>query len=134
MKTKFLLLHLVIAGIIMISGCVDMRNQSLTYKAPGNLYRNIFHPYAGLFDHGSLQSSDMPPPNLLPPGSRAVSNNILRDATTLLDRNIEKAGIVSMRLEAGIQRQKAEGKNVSRLESLLEKYNLSIKLRTATLP
>lgn len=110
----------------MLSGCVDMGNQPLTSKTPGNLYRSIFRPYAGLLDHRSHQTSDLSPPNLLTPGSRTESNNNLRNATTLLDRNIGKAENFSTRLEAGIQRQKAEGKDVSRLEALFERYNLLV--------
>lgn len=126
MKIKFIFLFLIIAGSIILSGCVDMGNQPLTSKTPESLYRSIFHPYAGLLYHRSHQASDLSPPNLLAPGSRTESNNTLRNATTLLDRNIGKAEIVSMRLEVGIQRQKAEGKDVSRLETLLEKYNLLV--------
>ena len=59
------------------------------------------------------------------PDSEPVHN--LRDATFLLDRNIEKAEVISTRLEEGIQHYKAEGKDVSKLEALLEKYNLLIE-------
>ena len=51
----------------------------------------------------------------------------LRDATSLLDRNIEKAETISLKLKTGIERYKAEGKDVSRLETLLEEYNRLIK-------
>jgi hypothetical protein len=51
----------------------------------------------------------------------------LKDATSLLDRNIEKAETISTRLETGIERYKAEGEDVSRLEALLEEYNLLIE-------
>ena len=52
MKIKFLSLLLILAGIIVISGCVDREAQPLTSKAPENLYRSIFYPYTGLPDHG----------------------------------------------------------------------------------
>ena len=55
------------------------------------------------------------------PDSESIQN--LREATFLLDSNIEKAEIISTRLEEGIQRFKAEGEDVSRLEALLEEYN-----------
>ena len=45
----------------------------------------------------------------------------------MLDRNIQQADITSLKLEAAIQRQKAEGKNVSRVETLLEKYKLLVE-------
>ena len=127
MKIKFLPLLLVVAGIIMISGCVDMEKQPLTSKAPGSLYRSIFNPYAGLLDHRNPQMPDVPSPDPFPsqPGSESAHN--LSDATSLLDGNIQKADIISMRLEAGIQRQKAEGKNVSKVEALLEKYKLLVE-------
>jgi hypothetical protein len=51
----------------------------------------------------------------------------LNDAKFLLDRNIQKAEIASMRLEVGIQRQKAEGKNVTKVEALLEKHKLLVE-------
>lgn len=126
MKIKFLLLPLVVAGIIMISGCVDTGKQPLTAKAPVNLYKNIFYPYAGLLDHRNYQMPEVPHPDLFPSGSRSEPMNSLRDATSLLDRNIERAEIVSKKLEEGIQRQKAEGKDVSRLEALLDKYKLLV--------
>lgn len=125
MKIKFLPLLLVVAGIIMISGCIDMEKQPSTSRVPGGLYRSIFYPYPGLLGHGSPQmppSTDSFPPQ---PGPESMQN--LSDATSLLDRNIQKAEITSMRLEVGIRHQKAEGKNVSRVEALFEKYKLFVE-------
>lgn len=126
MKIKFLSLLLILAGIILISGCVDKEVQPLTYRAQGDLYRSIFYPYAGFPDHGGSEIPDVHPQDPFPggphqPDSESVQN--LREATFLLDSNIEKAEVISMRLEAGIQRYKADGEDVSRLEALLEEYN-----------
>jgi hypothetical protein len=59
------------------------------------------------------------------PGCKPLHS--LKDATFLLDRNIEKAEAISARLEEGIQHYKTEGKDVSKLEALLEKYDFLIK-------
>ena len=104
------------------------KTQPLTSKAPENLYRSIFYPYTELQDHGGPEIPDVHPHDPLlkyHPGSESIHN--LRDATFLLDRNIEKAEFISTRLEEGIQRYKAEGKDVSRLEALLEEYNLLVE-------
>jgi hypothetical protein len=122
MKIKMLTLLLLVAGIIMISGCVDSEKQPLSSKAQGSLYRNIFYPYAGFLDHRSPQMPDVPSPASFPPQTGSDSMHDLNDAKSLLDRNIQKADTASSRLEAGIQRLKAEGKNVSRVEALLEKH------------
>jgi hypothetical protein len=50
MKIKSLSLLLVFTGIIIISGCVNAGAQPPGSKAPENLYRSIFYPYAGLLD------------------------------------------------------------------------------------
>ena len=125
MKIKFLSLLLIFAGIILISGCVDREAQPLTYKAPGDLYRSIFYPYTGLPDHGGPEMPGVHPHDPFHKGHHPDSESIqtLRDATSLLDSNIEKAEIISTRLEEGIQRFKAEGEDVSRLEALLGEYN-----------
>jgi outer membrane murein-binding lipoprotein Lpp len=44
MKIKLLTLLIVIAGVIMISGCVDSEKQPSTSKASDSLYRSIFYP------------------------------------------------------------------------------------------
>ena len=125
MKIKFLSLLLILAGIILISGCVDTEAQPLTYKAPGDLYRSIFYPYTELPDHGGPETPGVHPHDPFHKGHHPDSESIqtLREATSLLDSNIEKAEIISTRLEEGIQRFKAEGEDVSRLEALLEEYN-----------
>jgi hypothetical protein len=51
MKIKFLSLFFILAGIIIISGCIYTESRPLNYNAPENLYRIIFYPYAGLLDH-----------------------------------------------------------------------------------
>ena len=124
MKIKFLSLLLIIAAIIVISGCVDEEAQGFNYKAREDLTRTIFFPYVGLLDHGE---SEIPGsyPHELPPDNFNSDPDIhtLKDATSLLDRNIEKAETISLKLETGIERYKAEGEDVSRLETLLEEYN-----------
>jgi len=132
MKIKFLSLLLIFAGIILISGCVDKEAQPLNSEAPGdpyisNLYRSIFYPYT--VDCGGPETPDMPPQDQPPGGPHPDSESIqtLRDATSLLDSNIEKAEAISKQLEEGIRRFKAEGEDVSRLEALLEEYNLLIE-------
>ena len=125
MKIKYLSLLLILAGIILISGCVDTEAQPHTYKAPGDLYRSIFYPYTELPDHGGHETPGVHPHRPLHKGHHPDSESIqtLREATSLLDSNIEKAEIISTRLEEGIQRFKAEGEDVSRLEALIEEYD-----------
>ncbi len=126
MKIKFLFLLIILAGIIIISGCVDREDQPLTSKAPENMYRSIFYPNAELQDHGGPGIPDEHRHDSSEePGCEPIHN--LREATFLLDRNIEKAEFISARLEEGIQRSKAEGKDVSKLEDLLVKYNLLVE-------
>lgn len=125
----------------MISGCVDEEAHVFTdahvftNEAPflrlnpqANLFRIILYPYIGLLNHGEPEMTGVHPPALLPgfhpfPGSM----HNLKDATSLLDRNIEKAETISVRLESGIENYKAEGEDVSRLEVLLEEYNLLVE-------
>lgn len=111
----------------MISGCVDSKKQPPTSKDEDSLYRSIFDPYVGFLDHRNSQMPGTPPPDSVPPQSGPASMHNLSDATSLLDRNIQKADITIMRLEDGIPRQKAEGKDVSRVESLLEEYKLLVE-------
>ncbi|HWQ47776.1 MAG TPA: hypothetical protein VN414_02295 [Methanosarcina sp.] len=129
MKIKLLsLLLLILAGVIVVSGCVGEEAQVFTYRGP-DLYRTILYPYVGLLDHNEHEMQGMRSPDL-PPGGfypDPYSTYTLRDATSLLDRNIEKAENISVRLENGIERHKAEGEDVSRLEALLEEYNRLIK-------
>jgi hypothetical protein len=127
MKIKFLSIFLVIAGIIMISGCAGMEKQPLTSKAPYGLYRSIFFPHTEILDYKSSHMPGESSTDLFPPHPGPEPTHNLSDAISLLDRNIQKADITSMRLEAGIQRQEAEGKNVSRVEALLEKYKLLVE-------
>ncbi|AKB12343.1 hypothetical protein SAMN02910340_01690 [Methanosarcina thermophila] len=127
MKTKFLSLLLILAGIIVISGCVDAENQHPAPRASEEFYRAIFCPYAGLLDREEpgmlgLHPHDTPPGE---PHSRSVHK--LRDAASLLDSNIQKAEIISVRLKSVIERYKAEGEDVTRLEALLEEYNLLVE-------
>jgi hypothetical protein len=109
MKIKLLALILIIMGVLVTSGCVDSQAQPYT-KAPGDLYRSIFYPYAGLLSPHPPHHPDMD-------GSPS-----LRDATLLLDENIEKAEFIAERIEPGVQYLKEQGKDVSRLETLLEEY------------
>jgi hypothetical protein len=134
MKIKSLSLLLILTGIIIFSGCVDAGAQPLSSKAPENLYRSIFYPYVGLLDHQRHEISTSGPgvreenSHYPSEGQRYVFVvHDLGDATFLLDRNIKKAEIISVRLEEGIQYYKAEGKDVSKLEALHEKYNLLVE-------
>lgn len=129
MKIKFLSLLLILAGIIVISGCVDAKDQYPASRASEELYRAIFCPYTGLLDREEpgmlgLHPHDIPPggPH---PGYESVHK--LRDAASLLDSNIQKAEIISVRLKNVIERYKAEGEDVTRLEALLEEYNLLVE-------
>jgi hypothetical protein len=125
MKIKFLPLILILIGVIVISGCVDSQAQPSTYKAPGDLYSRIFDPYTG-FQRGGSEIPDMhigphgPPPDM--PSEGRGSAHSLQNAKFLLDENIEKADSISSRLDPGVQYLKEQGKDVSRLESLLEEY------------
>ncbi len=122
MKIKFLSLLLILTVIIVISGCVDEEAQGFNCKATEDLARTIFFPYVGLLSHG--ESGQYPhefPQDKFNSGPESMPS--LRDATSLLDRNIEKAETISLKLKAGIERYKSEGKDVSRLETLLEEYN-----------
>jgi hypothetical protein len=129
MKTKFLSLLLILAGIIVISGCVDAENQYPASRASEELYRAIFCPYAGLLNHEEPGMPDMHPHDFPPGGPYPgyESAHKLRDATSLLDSNIEKAEMISVRLESVVERYKAEGEDVSRLEALVEEYNLLVE-------
>ncbi|AKB74752.1 ATPase involved in DNA repair [Methanosarcina lacustris Z-7289] len=112
-------------GAIVISGCVDSQAQPSTYKAPGDLYSSIFDPYTG-FQRGGSETPDMhidphgPPPDM--PSEGRGSAQSLQNAKLLLDENLEKAESISSRLDPGVQYLKEQGKDVSRLESLLEEY------------
>lgn len=128
MKIKFLSLLLILAAIIVIVGCVDEGTQSFYCKAPEDLTRTIFFPYIGLLNHGESEIPGSHPNDLPPDRFNSGPDSItLKDATFLLDRNIEKAETISLKLKAGIERYKAEGEDVSRLEALLEEYNRLIK-------
>ncbi|MDD3245944.1 MAG: hypothetical protein PHF18_03630 [Methanosarcina sp.] len=116
---------LILMGVIVISGCVDSQAQPATYKAPGDLYSSIFDPYNGL-QRGGSEMPDMhigphdPPPDM--PSEGRGSAHSLQNAKFLLDENIEKAESISSRLDPGVQYLREQGKDVSRLESLLEEY------------
>lgn len=126
MKIKLLPLVLVVTGIIIISGCIDKEEQQpSSSKAPDKLYRNIFYPYSGNPDNRNPHAPEILSPGLLQPSSESVYD--ITNATALLDSNIQKAEIISKKLEAGIQRQKAEGTNVSKVEPLLDKYKLLVE-------
>lgn len=119
----------ILAGIVIISICVDSEAQSLKYPASNNLYRNICNLYAGQLDNRSHGMQDVHPKDSISKNSYPNSESVhtLGHASSLLERNIENAEITSLRIKAGIQYQYVEGKNVSRLEALLEKYNLLVE-------
>jgi hypothetical protein len=105
MKIRFLSLLLIIVGIIIVSGCVD-KEAHPSFKDPEKLNRSIFYPYA---------VQDQKP------------THDIREATSHLDRNIEKSERVSKRVKERIQHYKEEGKDVSKLETLLEKHNFYLE-------
>lgn len=129
MKIKFLSLLLILAGIIVISGCIDAGARFPASRAPEELYRTIFCPYTGLLDSEGPGMPGMHPRDFPPGGPHPGYESVhkLRDATFLLDSNIEKAEMISVRLESVVERYKAEGEDVSRLEALLEEYNLLVE-------
>lgn len=128
MKIKYLSLLLILAGIIVISGCVDAEAQLPASRVQEELYRTIFYPYTGLLDREGPGMQGMYPHNFPPGGPHLGYESVhkLRDATSLLDSNIKKAEMISVRLESVVERYKAEGEDVSRLEALVEEYNLLI--------
>jgi hypothetical protein len=131
MKIKFLFMLLIFAGNVIASGCVDAGAHPFSSKTSENLYKNIFYPYSGLPNHRGTEISDTRTQEVDPYDSSNRSGyehvHNLRHATFLLDRSIEKAEIISTRLEEGIQHYKAEGKDVSKLETLLKEYNLFVE-------
>lgn len=139
MKFKYVLLLLILAGIIVTTGCAVAEAQPFTYKAPADLYRNIFYPYAGLLNPGAPwmpgehPDSYNPYPEELSSGGSNPEYPVqepsrdLKGATALLDSNIEKAEAISMRIEPGIQYLQAEGQDVSRLQGLFEEYTFLVE-------
>lgn len=131
MKFKLLSLLLILAGSIISSGCFDAGAHAVSYKTSENLYRNIFYPYSGLQNHRGYGISEARIQEVhsynSSNGSEIEHAHNLRHATLLLDRNIEKAELISARLEEGIQHYKTEGKDVSKLEDLLYKYKLLVE-------
>ena len=88
MKIKFFPLLLILAGIITISGCIYTEPQPLNYNASENIHRIIFYPYPGLLGHEG-QMPDVHPHDLSEgPGFKSVHN--LKNATSILDRNLKK--------------------------------------------
>ncbi len=127
MKIKFLSfkllpLILILIGVLATSGCVDSQAQPFAHKHAEDLYRSIFIPYAGL-----LKGDEMPgivpqgPPSGMPEGPNSARS--LRDAALMLEDNIRKAESISVRLESTVQYFRDQGKDVSRIESLIEEYN-----------
>lgn len=125
MKIRFLSvillsLILIVTGVIATSGCVESQTQPIMHKYQGDLYKSIFYPYAGL-----LKGEDIPDhqgPHSGIPEDHGPSRS-MQDAELILGDNIAKAEAISARLEPGVQYLKEQGKDVSRLESLLEEYN-----------
>jgi hypothetical protein len=114
---KLLSLILIITGVLAGSGCVESQAQPIAYKYQGDLYRSIFYPYEGLFVNDGIPS-DPHQPSAVPEGQDSLQN-----AALMLAGNIEKAEAISARLEPGVQYLRDQGKDVSRLESLIEEYN-----------
>lgn len=131
MNIKLLSLLLILAGSIISSGCIDAGAHAVNYKASDNLYRSIFYPYSGLQNHHGTGISDARVQEVHSYNSSNESeyehDHKLRHATFLLDRDIEKAELISARLKEGIQHYKTEGKDVSKLEASLNKYKLFVE-------
>jgi hypothetical protein len=124
MKIKLLPLLLAVAGIIMISGCIDLINLQSTFKDPISFYRSILGPYSGSENNSSSQIANVSTPAYFSSEEKDRSADNLSDAVTLLDRNLQQANIISMKTEEAIQIYKSEGKDVSRVEDLLKNYTL----------
>lgn len=129
MKRKLLFLLLILGGMVIISGCVYAGDNAGNHKIP-NIYRSIFYPYA---EPQENRDHERPHPGVQEVNSSNCSRgpgfervHDLRDAVFILDRNIRKAEVISSRIEEGIDHYKAEGKDVSKLESLLKQYNLLV--------
>ncbi len=123
MKIKFLPLILILMGVIVISGCVDSQARPSNYKASVDLYSTIFDPFGlkqGASEVPDLLGPQGPPPDMY--SEDQGSANSLENAKLMLDENLEKAESLSLRLESGVQYLKEQGKDVSKLESLLEEY------------
>lgn len=114
---KLLSLTLILIGVLATSGCVDSEAQPFTYKHTGDLYKSVFYPYAGLLKGEEMQGPHSGMPEDYDP------YHAMQNAELMLAENIVKAEAISARLELGIQYLKEQGKDVSRLESLLEEYN-----------
>jgi hypothetical protein len=125
MKNKNLTLLIIFAGIIVTIGCLNVCAQPFLNNDSGGLYGSVFSPY------GVLDYKDSGPHPHVPffkdhhRGPRPAHD--LKNATFILDKNIERAEDISARLEAGVKRYKAEGKDVSELEASLNEYNSLIK-------
>ncbi len=119
---KLLSLILILAGVLATSGCVDSQAQPITHKYQGDLYRSIFYPYAGLLKGYEMPGIDSQGPHSGMPEDYDSSRS-LQDAALMLEENIKKAESMSARLEPGVQYLKDQGKDVNRLESLIEEYN-----------
>jgi hypothetical protein len=124
MKIKLLSLLLAVAGIIMISGCIDIINQQSTFKDPINFYRSILYPYAESYNNSSSQIANASTPAYFSSEEKDRSADNLSSAVTLLDRNLQQANLISNKTEEAIQFYKAEGNNVSRIEDLRKNYKL----------
>lgn len=122
LSLKLLPLILILTGVLITSGCVDSQAQPVIHTYQGDLYRSIFYPYAGL-----LKGEDMP--GIGPHGPHSGipedhdSSRSLQDTALMLKENIKKAESISAKLEPGAQYLRDQGKDVSKLESLIEEYN-----------
>ncbi|MDQ1251935.1 MAG: hypothetical protein QG646_1046 [Euryarchaeota archaeon] len=131
MKIKLMSLLLILAGSIISSGCFDAGAHAVSSKTTENLYQHIFYPYSELQNHRGTGISDarIQEVHSYNSSNRSEYEHVhnLRHATLLLDRNIEKAELISARLEEGIRYYKTEGKDVSTLDALLNKYKLLVE-------
>ncbi|WP_440955770.1 hypothetical protein ACSAZK_02035 [Methanosarcina sp. Mfa9] len=139
MKFKYLLLLLILAGMIVTSGCAVSEAQPFAHKAPANLYRSIFFPYAGLLNKevlgmpGGHPYPYNPYPEKLSPRDFSPGYPVqepsrdLTEATNLLYSNIDKAEAISMQIELGIKYFQADGQDIGRLQELLEEHTRLIE-------
>lgn len=136
MKIRVLLLPFILVSII-ISGSIDAQSKHFFDKDQEHLYETGFSPCGKLLNHRVSTDHNLSHVHpyhrlsLFPflgrhPRTLESPHNT-KNATYLLDRNIEKAERISGQLEIRIQQYKAEGKDVSRLETSLGKYNLLVK-------
>lgn len=136
MKLKYIALMLILSTIIISTGSAEM--SPAVHRIPGNLHEMIYLQYRDAPYYEELHEGSTDPQNPFQ-GNPNPHNPYFDDperspytgmpemdlerATLMLDENIKKAEMISTRLEGGIRQLREDGKDVSKLEALLEEYN-----------